>query len=107
MLDIILRRSVAPPQFRCFQSGAELHPDAFLTQTVTVRAAGKKITFAARTAPALNMLLSGRPVELADVSAASGVDAAVVAETLIREGLCAELTEALSLGCTGMIPTGG
>jgi Cupin superfamily protein len=75
--------------------------------TVQVRAAGKKITFAARTAPALNMLLSGRPVELADVSAASGVDAAVVAETLIREGLCAELTEALSLGCTGMIPTGG
>lgn len=74
--------------------------------TVEVRAAEKKITFAARAAPALRMLLSGHPLELAEVTTASGVDAAVIAETLIKEGVCAELTEALSSGCINLVPSG-
>lgn len=30
LLDIITRRSLEPPQLRCFQSGAELHPNDYL-----------------------------------------------------------------------------
>lgn len=74
--------------------------------TVEVLAVGKKITFAARAAPALRLLLSGHPVELADVTAMAGVDAAVLAGALVKEGVCAELTEALSSGYTGLVPTG-
>lgn len=37
LLDVIMRRSLAPPQLRCFQDGAELHPDAYLTHAVTRR----------------------------------------------------------------------
>jgi hypothetical protein len=72
---------------------------------VDVLAAGKKITFVARAEPALRLLLTGRPVDLASVTAATGVDASVLADVLIKEGVCAELTEALSLGYTGMTPT--
>lgn len=74
--------------------------------TVQVCAAGKKITFATRAVSALDMLLTGHPVELAEVTTASGVDATVIAETLIKEGVCAELTEALSSGFTGLVPPG-
>jgi hypothetical protein len=37
MLDAIMRRTLAPPQLRCFQGGVELHPDAFLSNVVTRR----------------------------------------------------------------------
>lgn len=37
LLDVIMRRSLAPPQLRCFQKGIELHPDAYITQQVTRR----------------------------------------------------------------------
>ena len=37
LLDVIMRRSLAPPQFRCFEHGTELHPDAYLSQQVTRR----------------------------------------------------------------------
>lgn len=74
--------------------------------TVEVRAGGKKLTFSAKAEPALAMLLSGHPVELASVSEECGVNAAVLADALIKEGVCAELTEALSSGCTGLVPTG-
>jgi hypothetical protein len=40
------------------------------------------------------------------VTAAAGVDAAVIADALIKEGVCAELTDALSSGYTGLVPTG-
>jgi hypothetical protein len=75
-------------------------------QTVEVSAGGKKITFANKAEPALALLLSGHPVDLADVTAATGVDAATLANPLIKEGVCAELTEALSLGCAGLVSTG-
>jgi hypothetical protein len=71
-----------------------------------VLAAGKKITFAASAEPALRLLLSGHPVDLATATATTGIDAVVLADTLIKEGVCAELTEALSSGYTGMIPAG-
>lgn len=37
LLDMIKRRSLSPPQLRCFQGGRELHPDAYLTTAVTRR----------------------------------------------------------------------
>jgi hypothetical protein len=75
-------------------------------QTIVVFAGGKKITFADKADPVLTLLLSGHPVDLAEATATTGVDAAAVAEPLIKEGVCAELTEALSSGCTGLVPTG-
>lgn len=75
-------------------------------QGVDVLAAGKKMTFAAQAEPALRLLLSGHPIDLATVTATTGIDAVVLAESLIKEGVCAELTEALSSGYTDMIPTG-
>lgn len=71
--------------------------------TVGVVAAGKRIKFAARALPALRMLLSGPPVRLDDVHAQTGVDASRLAEVLIEEEVCAELTEELSSGYTGLV----
>lgn len=74
-------------------------------ESVGVVAAGKRITFAQRALPALRQLLSGAPMRLADVRATTGVDAARLAEALIEEGLCAELTDELSSGYTGLVTT--
>ncbi|WP_037364670.1 JmjC domain-containing protein [Amycolatopsis orientalis] len=75
-------------------------------ETIEVRAAEKKFTFGSNAGPVLAYLLSGHPVGIADVTAATGVDAAAIAEPLLEEGVCAELTEALSSACTGLVPTG-
>lgn len=75
-------------------------------ETVDVLAAGKKITFAAKTAPALHSLLSGHPIGLAETTAATGVDAAILADVLITEGICAELTPELFSGYTGLATNG-
>ncbi|WP_248783774.1 cupin domain-containing protein [Actinoalloteichus caeruleus] len=72
---------------------------------VEVFACGKKFTFAKIAEAALTMLLSGHPVELAAVSNATGVDVTGLCDLLIKEGVCAELTEELYSGCTGLIPT--
>lgn len=69
---------------------------------VTVTAVGKRLTFAARAEPALRLLLSGEPVGLAAVTDATGVDAAAVAAPLLKEGICAELTDALSSAYTDL-----
>jgi hypothetical protein len=37
LLDLVMRRSLSNPQFRCFQNGDELHPNAYLTDEVTLR----------------------------------------------------------------------
>ena len=71
--------------------------------TVNVLAVGKKITFKAKATAALQRLLSGHPVGIEQTTAATGVNAAVLAETLIREGVCAELTDELSSGYTGLV----
>lgn len=37
LIELALRRSLAPPQFRCFQNGQEVHPSAFASMTTTRR----------------------------------------------------------------------
>jgi Cupin superfamily protein len=73
--------------------------------TIIVFGAGKRITVAAKAEPALRMLLCGQPVDLAAVSAATGIDAVKLANVLIEEGLCAEVTGELLSGYTGLILT--
>ncbi|MEV4253852.1 hypothetical protein AB0J52_11875 [Spirillospora sp. NPDC049652] len=68
--------------------------------TIDVLAAGKKLTFKARAAAPLNALLSGAPVELTDA------DTVTVATALMKEGICAPMTEELSLGYTGLVTAG-
>ncbi|MGH3912712.1 MAG: JmjC domain-containing protein, partial [Pseudonocardiaceae bacterium] len=75
-------------------------------EKVDVLAAGKKVTFAVKAAPALRSLLSGQPVDLAEATAANGVDTAVLAEVLIEEGICAEVTPELFSGYTGLATNG-
>jgi hypothetical protein len=75
-------------------------------ETIDVLAAGKKTTFAARAAPALYRLLPGQPVGLAETTAAGGLDAAVLANVLVTEGICAELTPELLSGYTGLATNG-
>ncbi|MYR34832.1 cupin [Nocardiopsis alba] len=71
--------------------------------TITVLGAGKRITFAAQAAPALHLLLSGAPVRVGDVAEATGVDAEQLADVLVKEELCAQVTPELSLGYTGLV----
>jgi Cupin superfamily protein len=73
--------------------------------TIIVFDAGKRVTVAAKAEPALRMLLCGQPVDLVAVSAAAGIDAVRLANVLIEEGLCAEVTDELLSGYTGLIPT--
>lgn len=75
-------------------------------EAVDVLAAGKKITFAAKAVPALHSLLSGQPVGLAETTAATGVNAVVLAGVLVTEGICAELTPELLSGYTGLATNG-
>lgn len=74
--------------------------------SVSVVAAGRRIRFAARALPALRLLLSGQPVAVTEVAAATGIDAATVAEILLRENICAEAGPDLSSGYTGLLTTG-
>ena len=71
--------------------------------TLELLAAGKKLTLAAKARPPLLPLLSGQPVNLDHASAVFGDVARRVAETLVREELCANLTPELSLGYTGLV----
>jgi hypothetical protein len=71
--------------------------------TVIVTAAGKKITVPATALPALRPLLSGHPVILADITAHTGIDTAILAQALTTAGLCTETTPALAAGYDGMI----
>lgn len=72
-------------------------------ESVEVLAAGTKLTFAAKTLPALRLLLSGRPVMLADAALSVGAEVERMAEILIEEGLCASVTVELSSGYTGLV----
>ncbi|TDB91001.1 cupin [Actinomadura sp. KC216] len=75
-----------------FEPSTEQHGD-----TIAVLAAGKKLTFKARAANALESLLSGAPVQFTDA------DTRTVAAALVKEGICAPMTEELSLGYTGLV----
>lgn len=70
---------------------------------VLLFADGKKLTFEAAATPALRRLVSGDPVQVAQVSARTGVDARQLGDVLIREGFCTLLTDELSSGYTGLI----
>jgi hypothetical protein len=67
---------------------------------VEVRAAGKKLTFAARAEDSLRVLLSGHPVALSGDG-----DLMTLAMHLIEEGLCEPLTEESRSAYTGLVPT--
>lgn len=71
---------------------------------IAVLAVGKRLLLARRAETAARLLLSGYPVSLDRVTEVTGVDATPLAETLMREGLCAELTDALHSGFTGLVP---
>ncbi|QYN41186.1 cupin domain-containing protein (plasmid) [Pseudonocardia sp. DSM 110487] len=89
-----------PPQITAVPCGDASRPAAVL-----VEAAGRAIRFAAAAEPALRMLLSGHPVQIAEVEKATSLPLGAVAATLITEGLCAEALPELSSGYTGLVPT--
>lgn len=70
--------------------------------TVEVVAVGKALTFAAKAESALRLLLSGNPANIQQVAETTGVNADVLARTLLDEGLCAELTDELAAGYVGV-----
>lgn len=72
--------------------------------TTIVRAAGKKITVPAATLPALRILLSGHPVDIARTSASTGIDAAALADALLTHGICVEVTDDLAPCYAEMLP---
>lgn len=74
------------------------------TQAV-VKAARMELAFAARAAPALRLLLSGKPVVVQELSATTGVNAAAVADALVDAGICAEVTSELASGYAGLVRT--
>jgi hypothetical protein len=71
---------------------------------VTVTATGKRLTFHGKALPALRMFLSGAPVDIEQAGIETGIDTGGLADILIREGLCAELTDELRSGYTGLVP---
>ncbi|MGH3851950.1 MAG: JmjC domain-containing protein [Pseudonocardiaceae bacterium] len=74
--------------------------------TAVVLAAGKKITVPADALPALRPLLSGHPANVKGIATATGINAAALADVLIAEGLCAEITPGLAEGYAGMVTPG-
>jgi hypothetical protein len=77
-------------------------------ETVTVSAPnGRQIQFKAVALPALRPLLSGRPVLIDKVSADTGLDASALAEVLLAESVCGEVTAELADGYRGMLMPAG
>lgn len=72
-------------------------------ERVVVRAAGKEIAFKAEALSALNVLLSGSPVDVERVCVATGVDAALLAEVLVEQEICAEVTAELASGYQDLV----
>lgn len=68
-----------------------------------ITAAGKKVTAPSDTMSALERLLSGCPANVKDVTAATGIDAAALADVLLEHGICAEVTPDLARGYAGMM----
>lgn len=76
--------------------------------TVIVGApAGREIQFRVAAWPALRLLLSGRPVAIDKVSAGTGLDASVLADVLLAEGVCGEVTPELAAGYRGLLLPAG
>ncbi|MGB7796166.1 MAG: cupin domain-containing protein [Pseudonocardiaceae bacterium] len=68
-----------------------------------ILAAGKKITVPAHALLALHPLLSGQPASIHEITRATGVDVAALADALIAAGICAEITPDLAEGYAGML----
>ena len=68
---------------------------------------GRKISLQASALPALRLLLGGRPVAIDKVSVDTGVNASVLAEVLLAEGVCGEVTAELANGYRGMLMPAG
>ncbi len=68
-----------------------------------ILAAGKKITVPADILPALRPLLSGQPADIHEITTATGIDTGALADALITEGICAEVTPDLAEGYAGML----
>jgi hypothetical protein len=80
----------------------EFEPTITATRdAVEVVAAGERLTLASAAENALRTMLSGHPVELTE----SDDDTNILAEHLIKEGLCEPLTAESSLGYTDLVPT--
>jgi hypothetical protein len=79
-------------------------PDEIVTVSAPL---GREIQFKATALPALRLLLSGRPVVIDKVSADTGLDASVLAEVLLAEGVCGEVTAELASGYRGMLMPAG
>ena len=90
-LDSVVCTTHFPPQIREKQ------------ESVDVLTLGKKLTFATKALPALRLLLSGRPVNLAQAASLAGTEVTEIAEILVEEQICAPLTPELSLGYTGLV----
>ncbi|WAL74546.1 cupin [Kitasatospora sp. YST-16] len=71
--------------------------------TVEVLAAGQRLVFAAKAEAALRVLLSGHPVVLSDAETVVGTEVHEVAALLVKEKVCAPLTDELSSGYTGLV----
>lgn len=69
---------------------------------LVVRAAGVEVTVAAAAKPALDVLLSGVPVDLAGLDRAIDLSTERLANVLVAEGICAELTDELAAGYEGL-----
>ena len=70
---------------------------------VVVEAGRQEIRFAGRALPALQLLLSGAPVAVCDVTAATGIDAVTIADALLAADICAEFTPELATGYDGLV----
>ncbi|MGH3853989.1 MAG: JmjC domain-containing protein [Pseudonocardiaceae bacterium] len=68
-----------------------------------ILAAGKKITVPAEALPALRPLLSGQPADIHEITTATGIDAAALADALTAEGICTEVTPDLAEGYADML----
>ena len=90
-LDSVVCTTHFPPQIREQQ------------ESVDVLTLGKRLTFASKALPALRLLLSGRPVSLAQAASVAGTEVTEIAEILVEEQICAPLTPELSLGYTGLV----
>lgn len=64
-------------------------------ETVTVAGAGRYIEFGSSMKPALEALLSGKPVSIAELDVTANADVSAVVTTLLDEELCAEVTPEL------------
>lgn len=72
-------------------------------KTLTLAAAGRRITVDKAAWPALEMLIAGRPVALSDVEEKTGIDPRPLVSALLREGICAEATPELLAGYSGLV----